>query len=137
MCERGWLTVLVGVWLGFVPTLLAQSATPPGARKEASTGKPPATIYVPWEELDRLLTDDEPGVLISREEFDQLLTASRSESGLEAAQPAGISAEYRGRIEAEFRQLSGSRLGMRLRVRDADFWRGARLHPDTGSPGRV
>ena len=122
MCERCWLTVLVGVWLGFVPTLLAQSATPPGARKEASTGKPLATIYVPWEELDRLLTDDEPGVLISREEFDQLLTASRSESGLEADQPAGISAEYRGRIEADLLMLDAV-LTVRHEGRDPGTWR--------------
>lgn len=99
MSERLCLTVLVGLWLGVSPTVLAQSALPRGSQRGGSTGNLPQTVYVPWEELDRLLTDDEPGVLVSREEFERLLARSRAEAGMEVAETEGISAEYRGRIE--------------------------------------
>ena len=108
--------------MGFVPPLLAQSATPAGSRTEASTGKPPPIVYVPWEEIDRLLTDDEPGVLISREEFDRLLAGARGAEGIEGAQPEGMSAEYRGRIEAEMLMLDVV-LTVRHLGRDPGTWR--------------
>ena len=99
MSQRLWLTVLVGVLLGVGPKLLAQSTQPLGSRPDVLPSNRPQTVYVPWEELDRLLTDDEPGVLVSREEFDRLLARSRVEGGMEVGEPEGISAEYQGRVE--------------------------------------
>jgi hypothetical protein len=122
MSERCLVTVLLGVWLGVVPTLLAQSAIPPGARSDVSTGNLPQTVYVPWEELDRLLTDDEPGVLVSRDEFDRLLARSRAEASLEATHPEGVSAEYRGRIEADLLTLDAVLTG-RYAGQEPGTWR--------------
>lgn len=122
MSERCVVTILVGVWLGIVPALLAQSAVPPGSRTDVSTGDLPPTVYVPWEELDRLLTGDEPGVLLSRDEFDRLLASSRTEAGSETTSAEGVSADYRGRIESDLLTLDAVLTG-RYSGRDPGTWR--------------
>jgi len=102
MSARCWLSAWILLCLGMLP----------GPVHGAEPGvKPPLvkTVYVPWEELDRLLDRDDVGILLPRAEFDRLTAANAGTANdPETGEIEGISANYEGRLEGDLLTLDAT-----------------------------